>query len=156
MEGPTPFSFANFMAASPTCFAPSRVRACLAVTWPASLCSSAKTNEAAASNERSGGEIVLRAFVFGLELGIALRGFVVCEIGHGAVANAVAQLTEQTMRRDWRLDAVVAQRPSARRADRHGLDAMFGAFHSLRYVAGSARKISNSPCRSTSPVISRG
>src|SRR6266511_5168824 len=52
MEGPTPFPFATFVAASPTCFAPSRVRACLAVTWPASLCSSAKTNEAAASNER--------------------------------------------------------------------------------------------------------
>jgi len=38
----------------------------------------------------------------------------------------------------------------------HGFGAVFGAFHNLRYVAGSARKISSSPCRSTSPVISTG
>ncbi len=59
-------------------------------------------------------------------------------------------------RRGWRLNAVAAQRTSAIRADGHGLGAVLGAFHSLRYVTGSARKISNSPCRSTSPVISSG
>ena len=58
--------------------------------------------------------------------------------------------------RGWRLDAVVAQCPPAIRADGYGFGAMFGAFHNLRYVAGSARKISSSPCRSTSPAISTG
>lgn len=59
-------------------------------------------------------------------------------------------------RRGWRLNAAAAQRASAIRADGHGFGAVFGAFHNLRYVAGSARKISSAPCRSTSPVISTG
>ena len=58
--------------------------------------------------------------------------------------------------RGWRLDAVVAQCPSAIRTDRDRFSVVLGAFHSLRYVVGSARIISNSPCRSTSPVISTG
>ena len=53
----------------------------------------------------------------------------------------------------WGLDAGAAQCPAAVYADAEGLGAVFEAFHSLRYVAGSARKISSSPWRSTSPVI---
>src|SRR3989442_7011486 len=91
MEGPTPFSFANLMAASPTCFAPSRVRACLAVTWPASLCSSAKTNEAAASNERIV-SLVFMVFGFGGR-GLAVRATSVdlCQVDH--------RFAEQTINR---------------------------------------------------------
>src|SRR5882672_3334604 len=43
MDGPAPFSFAYFEAASPTCFAPSSVSECLTATWPLSMCSSAST-----------------------------------------------------------------------------------------------------------------
>src|SRR2546428_6510500 len=41
MDGPAPFSFAYFAAASPNCFAPSSVSEGCATTWLLSVCSSA-------------------------------------------------------------------------------------------------------------------